>query len=52
VAASNYAIYNAAGYEVDMGYSGVWVSGLANFGAGVFKCIGNYDFNMNPVACP
>jgi hypothetical protein len=52
VAASNYAIYNAAGYEVDMAYSGVYDSSLANFGPGVFKCIGNYDFNMNPVACP
>ena len=46
------ALYNAAGYEVDMGYSGVYDAGLANFGAGVFKCIGNYDRNMNPVACP
>ncbi len=46
------AISNAAGYEVDMAYDGVFDSPLANYGAGVFKCIGNYDRNMSPVACP
>jgi hypothetical protein len=46
------AIYNAAGYEVDMADTGVYDSPLANFGAGVFKCIGNYNRNMVPVTCP
>jgi len=48
----NNPIYNNAGYEVDMVDSGVYDSSLANFGAGVFKCIGNYDRNMNAVTCP
>ena len=46
------AIYNHAGFEVDMAYSGVYDSSLANFSPGVFKCIGNYDRNMSPVTCP
>jgi hypothetical protein len=46
------AIYNTAGYEVDMAYDGVFDSALANFGAGVYKCIGNYDRNMVAVSCP
>ncbi len=46
------AISNAAGYEVDMAYGGVYDSPLANFGPGVFKCIGNYDRNEAPVTCP
>ncbi len=46
------AIDNAAGYEVDMAYDGVFDAPLANFSPGVFKCIGNYDRNMSAVTCP
>ncbi len=48
----NNSIYNAAGYEVDMAYSGVYDAPLANFGAGVFKCIGNYNRDEVLVTCP
>ncbi len=44
-------IYNAAGYEIDLAYTRV-PDALDNFSGGVFKCIGNYDFNLAPVTCP
>jgi hypothetical protein len=52
VDAYSYAIANSAGYEVDMAYSGVYDSGLYNTGAGLYKCIGNYDRDMALVTCP
>jgi hypothetical protein len=43
--------YNYAGYEIDLAYTRVPDS-LVNNGPGVYKCIGNYDFNLAPVTCP
>ena len=45
-------IWNLAGYEVDMAYSGVYDAPPVNVAPGVFKCIGNYDRNEAAVTCP
>ncbi len=44
-------IYNNAQQEFDLAYTRA-PDALTNFGTGVFKCIGNYDFNLAPVTCP
>ena len=48
---ATYGVNNAAGYEIDLAYNRV-SSALKNTSPGVFKCIGNYNFNLAPVSCP
>ena len=48
---ATYAVNNAFGYEIDLAYNRV-SSALHNTAPGVFKCIGNYNFNLAPVSCP